>query len=133
MSTIFSPLERLPCFHNGDPLHKYNRIDCEQTCLRNPAPNARVTLRRPFTLSLTMQWLSSGCSLLILITSCNSSREERKCLETIKDRREKIINSCSSSKKRDEEETKGKGEHLDRRHFHHGNMHLICFKCKNLV
>lgn len=40
-----------------------------QTCLRNPAPNALVTLRRPLTLSFTIQLLSSGCSFLILITS----------------------------------------------------------------
>ena len=45
-------------------------LDVLQTCLRKPAPNALVTLRRPFTLSLTMHWLSFGCSLLILKTSC---------------------------------------------------------------
>lgn len=46
-----------------------------RTCFRNPAPKALVTLRRPFTLSLTMHCLSSGCSFLILMTSCTMKIE----------------------------------------------------------
>lgn len=35
------------------------------TFLRNPAPKARVTFSWPLTLSLSMDWSSSGCSDLI--------------------------------------------------------------------
>ncbi len=38
--------------------------------MRNPAPNAWVTFKRPLTMSFKIDWLSSGCSALILITSC---------------------------------------------------------------
>lgn len=63
-----------PCYNHI----KGKSYDSPFTCLRYPAPNARVTLRRPFTLSLTIQWLSSGCSFFILRTSCRAKIHETK-------------------------------------------------------
>lgn len=47
-------------------------VNVKNTCLRKPAPKARVTFKEPFTLSFLIAEVSLGCSLLILRTSCNN-------------------------------------------------------------
>jgi hypothetical protein len=49
------------------------------TLFRNPAPNALVTFNCPFTRSLNTAWLSSGCSALILKTSCKTIEKISIC------------------------------------------------------